>query len=85
VADRAERLVEARVAAAVIHWPTLEQAFGCLDCKFLFRLPDRSAVSLERNHCPLCESTSIIDVAQFFNKGVGFNAIETTAGLPEVE
>lgn len=75
--DREERLVAARVAVAVMQWPTMEEAFGCLDCHFLFRLAIEHV-------CPLCGSSSVMDCAVFFNK-VGFNAIETTAGLPEVK
>jgi hypothetical protein len=59
-----------------MQWPTMEEAFGCLDCHFLFRQATEHA-------CPLCGSASVMDVARFINK-VGFNAIETTAGLTEV-
>jgi hypothetical protein len=61
VTDREERLVAARSAMAVQQWPTLTEAFGCMDCLFLFRLAVKDA-------CPLCESASILNVANFFNK-----------------
>jgi rubrerythrin len=79
VADptREERLTASRVALAVQQWPTMDEAFGCLDCHFLFRQAT--------NHvCPLCGSASVMDFARFTNR-VGFNAIETTADLQEIK
>jgi len=65
--DREERLINERVAAAVEHWPTLTEAFGCLDCGFLFRRAKKDGV---KHGCPLCTSTSIIDVARHFNNTI---------------
>lgn len=42
------------------HWPTLQEAFGCVDCAYLFR----RAVD---HVCPICGSQSVMDVAHFFN------------------
>lgn len=49
-----------RVGSHLEHWPTLSEAFGCVDCGYLFRRATDHV-------CPLCGSGSIFEVAHFFN------------------
>lgn len=56
-----ERQQSERVKDAMKHWPTLTEAFGCMDCQRLFR-------RAEDHCCPLCGSKSVLSVADYFNK-----------------
>ena len=55
-----ETMQLARAATALEDWPTLNQAYGCLDCNHLFK-------NLPNERCPSCASRAIIDVAVILN------------------
>lgn len=52
-----EELIEERTEAVLAEWPTLKQAWGCMNCDALFRWPQDGA------HCPHCKSESVFDAA----------------------
>lgn len=50
-------------------WPTLDSAFGCVNCKAIFRALDTKAlVTDSEGRCPRCGSESCFDVAAAINK-----------------
>ncbi len=61
VVESAERAMEL--------WPTLDSAWGCIDCKAIFRALDTKAVVSDGvGRCPRCASESCFDVAAIVNR-----------------
>lgn len=52
-----DELYAARTQVVFEQWPTLIQAWGCVNCNAIFREPT------EHGGCPHCASTSVFDVA----------------------
>jgi rubrerythrin len=55
-----DHLLSQRFTSAMSAWPTLDEAWACLDCRGMFRKPDNA-------RCPMCNSESIFDVASVLN------------------
>lgn len=68
---------------AFANWPTLDEAFGCENCRGLFRRADNAI-------CPHCGSASVFDAAsalnaerQAQNSGVAVRAVRCRLRLPD--
>ena len=54
-------LLSDRFDATMQLWPTLDEAWACLDCRAMFRKPENA-------RCPACSSEAIFDVASAVNQ-----------------
>lgn len=55
-----EALLSERYLEAQSQWPTMDDCYGCLDCRLLFKHPENA-------RCPYCNSESVFDVAAAVN------------------
>lgn len=69
IAPHPEIVMLERAEEALELWPTLDSAFGCANCKAIFRALDTHAlVSDGPGRCPRCQSESCFDVAALINR-----------------
>lgn len=55
-----DTLLSERFNSVMQAWPTLDEAWACLDCRALFRKPENA-------RCPACNSEALFDVAAVLN------------------
>jgi len=69
IAPHPEVVVLERAEAAIELWPTLDSAYGCVNCKAIFRSLDTKALIDDGpGRCPRCGSESCFDVAAAINR-----------------